>query len=190
MTRLLAALAAVAALAAWAGGTPAQAKEWPGPYDHDGGRWYADEARDYIRLGYSAPLPGWGSDTRPVYSSAPAAYYGRYPYAAATSDYYYATPAYGATPSANYSYGAYSPSPDNAARLRVVVPADAKVWFDDKATSRRGAVRRYDSPALKPGLEYSYTVKAQWRDDSGKEVTRTRDVDVSAGANVTVDFTR
>ena len=101
-------------------------------------------------------------------------------------------PTYGLVPSGSYSYGAYAQAParDNVAHIRLIVPADAKVWFDDKATSRRGAVRRYDSPALKPGLEYSYTVKAQWRDDSGKEVTRTRDVDVSAGANVTVDFTR
>ena len=189
MTTAVVPLAAVAALAAWAGGTPAQAKEWPGPYDHDGGRWYADEARDYIRLGYSAPLPGWGSDTRPVYSSAPAAYYGRYPYAAATSDYYYATPAYGATPSANYSYGAYSSSPDNAARLRVVVPADAKVWFDGNPTKMTGAVRQFESPALKPGRQYTYDVKAQWRDRDRKDVTRTRRVDVGASADVTVDFT-
>jgi uncharacterized protein (TIGR03000 family) len=124
-----------------------------------------------------------------VYSSAPAAYYGRYPYAAATSDYYYATPAYGATPSANYSYGAYSSSPDNAARLRVVVPADAKVWFDGNPTKMTGAVRQFESPALKPGRQYTYDVKAQWRNRDDKEVTRTRRVDVGANADVTVDFT-
>jgi uncharacterized protein (TIGR03000 family) len=70
------------------------------------------------------------------------------------------------------------------------VPADAKLWFDGAATRQSGAVREFESPQLKPGKEYTYDVKAQWRDADGKEVTRTRRVDVRANANVTVDFTR
>jgi uncharacterized protein (TIGR03000 family) len=90
-------------------------------------------------------------------------------------------------------YGAYSqpaPAPDNAARIRVIVPAEAKVWFDNKPTTQAGPERRFESPALTPGRRYTYDVKAQWHDQDGKDLTRTRQVDVSANADVTVDLTR
>jgi uncharacterized protein (TIGR03000 family) len=175
-TKRVATLVAVAALVGWAGARPAQAQQGRGPYDHDGGRYYADEARDYARLGYDVPLSRYAGYVRPifVYPSAPRRYYGGDPYAAAP----------------NYSYGAYAPAADNAARIQVVVPADAQVWFDGKATKMSGARRQFESPALTPGRQYTYDVKARWRGADGKEVTQTRHVDVAANSDVTVDFTR
>jgi uncharacterized protein (TIGR03000 family) len=173
----LVAVAAIAALAAWVGVRPAQATDWRGPYDQDAGRYYSDEARDYRQLGFDADGTGPARVYRPYYGGG--VYLPSYPYAAETSDSYY--------------YGAYSQSPparDNAARIRLVVPADAKVWFDSKATVQSGSERNFESPRLAPGREYSYDVKAQWRDANGKDVTRTRQVGVSANSNVTVDFTR
>ena len=72
----------------------------------------------------------------------------------------------------------------------MVVPPDAQVWFDGKLTSQSGETRYFASPPLAPGRQYVYDVKVRWRDKDGKEVTRTRRVDVSANANVTVDFLR
>ena len=45
------------------------------------------------------------------------------------------------------------------------------------------------SPTLTPGQDYTYEVKARWTED-GKEVVQTRQVDVSAGAWKTIDFTK
>jgi uncharacterized protein (TIGR03000 family) len=177
-----AALTALAALAVLVcGGMPrAQAKDYPGPYDHAGRGYYADEARYIQQAGFDFPMFEWSRYRQPSsYSYSPSyysspSYYGGYPYAIAP----------------DYSYGAYAPAADNLARVRVMVPADAKVWFDGKATRQDGTDRRFESPALTPGRIFSYEVKAQWRDKDGKEVTRSRRVDVSANANVTVDFTR
>ena len=76
---------------------------------------------------------------------------------------------------------------DNTAQVIVNVPPDAKVWFDDKPTTSTGAVRQFDSPPLKPGTRYTYDVKASWT-ENGREVTRTRQVEVSAGDHVNVQF--
>jgi uncharacterized protein (TIGR03000 family) len=90
----------------------------------------------------------------------------------------------------DYSYGAYSrPAPDNTAHIRVVVPPDARVWFGSEATKESGRERLFESPELRPGREYTYVVKAQWK-ENGKEVTRTRNVDVRANSFTTVDFNR
>jgi uncharacterized protein (TIGR03000 family) len=172
-------VAGVAALLAWAGARPARAADWPGPYDFDGGRWYQDEARDVSRMGFDG-----GNYYRPFFVGR--GYYPAYPYAAYAPSYSYAAQ------SSDYYYGAYAPSqtaPGNMARVRLIVPADAKVWFDGKETKQGGTERRFESPALTPGRAYSYDVKVRWRDREGKEMTRTRQVDVSANANVTVDFT-
>ena len=75
------------------------------------------------------------------------------------------------------------------AYLEVYVPADARLTIDSAKTQQTGTLRRFASPALKPGRQYTYDVKAQWRNRDDKEVTRTRRVDVGANADVTVDFT-
>jgi uncharacterized protein (TIGR03000 family) len=170
----------------------AQAKDYPGGYDPATGLTWDQEFRyDPVTNPFGSREPEYQRTYRysganysygyPVYSSAPQ------------GSYYYGYPVYSSAPPANYSYGAYAPGSavrDNTARIRVNVPAGAKLWFDDKPTMQTGAVRYFESPALKPGHEYSYEVKAQWRDADGKEVTRTRQVDVSANADASVDFTR
>jgi uncharacterized protein (TIGR03000 family) len=76
----------------------------------------------------------------------------------------------------------------NTASIRVTVPAGAKVWVDDKTTMQNGSERFFESPPLTPGADFSYDIKAQWRDQDGKEVTQTRRVNVSANASIRVDF--
>jgi uncharacterized protein (TIGR03000 family) len=171
--KVVAVAAGVIALAAWFGVPPSQATEYPSGYDPASG-WTWDQ--DFRYNPVTNPFGYRGAEWAAWQGYAPSYgyYYGRLPIVTA--------------PRADYSYGAAAR--DNLARVRVLVPAGAKVWFDGKATEQSGTERRFESPALTPGHAYSYDVKAQWRDKSGKEVTRSRRVDVSANANVTVDFTR
>ena len=79
-------------------------------------------------------------------------------------------------------------APANTASIRVTVPADAKLWFDDKKTTQTGSERLFESPPLRPRGAYSYDIKAQWRDQDGKEVTQVRHVGMSANSSISVDF--
>jgi uncharacterized protein (TIGR03000 family) len=164
--RMMILLAAIVALTAWLGVRPAEGKEWPGRYDQAARRYYDEEERDYRAMGYDTRT---GSLTYPLLFS---------PHASPPNYRYYGVSA--------------PPAPvrSNTARIRLIVPAEAQVWFDNHATTQAGPERRFESPALAPGRQYTYAVKAQWRDASGKEVTRTRQVDVGANSEVTVDLTR
>jgi uncharacterized protein (TIGR03000 family) len=53
--------------------------------------------------------------------------------------------------------------------LRVLVPADAKVTIDGNKTSSTGPERRYETPPLARGKEYTYTLVVT---SQGKSVTR------------------
>jgi uncharacterized protein (TIGR03000 family) len=131
---------------------------------------------------YTYSTPYYYGDSG-VYDTTP--YY--YDYGTPTYDYN-STPAYSDMTNPAYSYGSTAPAQDNEARIKVMVPQDAKVWFNGHLTKETGTVRDFDSPALAPGKDFTYDVKAQWRDQNGKEVTRTRQVNVRANSNVTVDF--
>jgi uncharacterized protein (TIGR03000 family) len=109
----------------------------------------------------------------------------RYSYA---PSYYYAMPS-----TYVYPMQAYQPSSrvvaSNTANIRVLVPPGAKLWFDDQRTTQTGSDRLFETPSLTPGQDYHYSVKAQWRDQDGKDVALIRQVDVRANATVNVDFT-
>jgi uncharacterized protein (TIGR03000 family) len=91
------------------------------------------------------------------------------------------------------SYQAYYPpatgtgQSDSMAQVTVKVPANAKVWFDDTPTTSTGSTREFESPPLTPGQQYSYAIRASWNQD-GHEVTQTKQVEVTAGSHVNVDF--
>jgi uncharacterized protein (TIGR03000 family) len=188
LTRALAAVAAVTALGTWVSAGPARAWDGRGPYDQGSGQWYADEARDHARLGYDAYGAGRARDSRPPYPWDTGTSYGGYQHALPGPGYYSGAPTPDLRPSADYSYGAYAPpAPGRTARVRLIVPSDARVWFGDAATRQTGLVRDFESPELAPGRDYSYDVEARWVED-GRVVTRTRRVDVRANSSVTVDF--
>jgi uncharacterized protein (TIGR03000 family) len=129
-------------------------------------------------------------------------YYGYYPYYG-YSNYYPYTYSYGSSSPAYDSgdYGSYgdvtssylgsdlsaTAQPDTSAHVTVSVPADAEIWIDDTKTTSTGAVREYQSPPLTPGIQYTYEVRARW-DENGHEVTQTRQVAVTAGTRVNVQF--
>jgi uncharacterized protein (TIGR03000 family) len=122
---------------------------------------------------------------------------GVYPGAYSDYPYGYAAPSY-VVPAAPYYYDSTPASVDYAPRadasdltvhVTVRVPAGAEVWFDGTKTRQTGALREFESPELMRGREYTYEVRARWTQD-GKEVSRTRSIEVAAGARKTVDFTK
>jgi uncharacterized protein (TIGR03000 family) len=88
------------------------------------------------------------------------------------------------------SYYGVAPASSTAAtaRITVRVPPDAQIWFENTATRQTGALREFESPALTPGMSYTYDIRAQWR-ERGREVTQSRHISVQAGGRVMVDFT-
>jgi uncharacterized protein (TIGR03000 family) len=84
-----------------------------------------------------------------------------------------------------------APSPaetEGTAKVTVIVPADAEVYFDGSPTAETGSERQFTTPPLETGQNYSYQIRATWTAD-GDTVNRTRKVMVKAGADVRVDFT-
>lgn len=71
--------------------------------------------------------------------------------------------------------------------LVVRLPASAKLDIEDTPTKSTGEVRTYRSPPLTPGKNYTYTLKASWK-EGDKEVVRERSVAVHAGEVVRVDL--
>ena len=84
--------------------------------------------------------------------------------------------------------GARPPAPiDSTAHVTVRVPADAQVWIEGTKTTSTGAMRQFQSPPLTPGSRYTYDIKASWN-ESGREMTQTQHVQVTAGARTNVTF--
>lgn len=73
------------------------------------------------------------------------------------------------------------------AEITILVPPDADVFFDGDATTQKGGERLFVTPPLEVGKKYHYDVRARWKQD-GKPVEQTRQVEVSGGARVRVDF--
>lgn len=155
---------------------------------------------------------GLGSDFRRsgsyLYNYSPypyPRYYSRYPYSLYSTPNF--APYYGTAsvflsggnvynpPPSDYAafYGAppdaVAPPADNRARIRLRVPADAELWFDNVKTSQTGTVRQFESPPLNPAERYSYEVRVRWL-ENGDLVTRTRRVIFRAGETVAVDLTQ
>jgi uncharacterized protein (TIGR03000 family) len=78
--------------------------------------------------------------------------------------------------------------PPAPAMVTVVVPPDAKVFFDGRPTTQGGSERLFQTPVLPYGRRFSYQVTARWN-ENGKSIEQTREIQVSAGAGVRVDFT-
>lgn len=81
-----------------------------------------------------------------------------------------------------------APRSDARARLDVRVPSEsAQVSLNGVTMTQTGIDRHYVTPPLEPG-SYTFDVRVSWRDASGKEMMRTRQVEVRPGENQSVDF--
>jgi uncharacterized protein (TIGR03000 family) len=101
----------------------------------------------------------------------------------------YSGPAYLDAPwyAAAYPPAAPVPVSDGSVSVAVGVPPDAQVTVQGVPVAGSGTLRRFRSPPLEPGQEYTYTITAEWAKD-GVPVTRTRQVGVRAGQQVVVNF--
>jgi len=70
----------------------------------------------------------------------------------------------------------------------VRVAANAELWFEGSKTSQDGPFRVFESVPLKPGVDYSYEIRARWT-ENGKEFDQTRKLTVRAGDHVAINFT-
>ena len=75
----------------------------------------------------------------------------------------------------------------NSATLALKVPADAKVFVNDRPTTTTGADRQYIAHDLRPGARYDYKVRAEFERD-GKMVTETKTIRLGAGRSGALDF--
>jgi uncharacterized protein (TIGR03000 family) len=73
------------------------------------------------------------------------------------------------------------------ATIYVSLPSEAKLTIDDAATTSTSAVRVFASPALQPGQEYYYTLKAEIVRD-GKTIPAVKRIPVHAGEESRVTF--
>jgi len=81
-----------------------------------------------------------------------------------------------------------APKAAATAHLTVNLPAEARLWVDQVECPLTSAVRAFDTPPLQPGQVYYYTLRVQVNRPGGP-VTDSQRVLVSAGQNVSVNFT-
>jgi uncharacterized protein (TIGR03000 family) len=79
------------------------------------------------------------------------------------------------------------PPVDQPARIDVEVPARAVVYCDGTKTRLTGTIRHFVTPALGPGREYSYELRAEWKEGE-RTVSVSKNVAFRAGDQVTVSF--
>jgi uncharacterized protein (TIGR03000 family) len=70
--------------------------------------------------------------------------------------------------------------------IRMMVPANAEVWFDGVKTTQTGSLRQFVSPALVGGKAYSYRVRIVAGGEQSMDVTQP--LAVRAGDRLTIDF--
>jgi uncharacterized protein (TIGR03000 family) len=75
------------------------------------------------------------------------------------------------------------------ATIIVRLPPDATLVVGSTQTQQRGSERRFVTPDLVPGYNYSYSLEATWK-ERGKEVRESRTASFKPGQTVVVDFFR
>jgi uncharacterized protein (TIGR03000 family) len=75
------------------------------------------------------------------------------------------------------------------ATLKVLLPEDdAVLTIEGMPTQKTGKERKFESPPLKPGTEYTYTLVAVIKPNNYTTITRTREVKITAGKEFEVDM--
>jgi uncharacterized protein (TIGR03000 family) len=148
--------------------------------------------------GFGYGLGGFGLGGYGLYGLGYGGYgyggYGGYGYSGLGYGYggynapYYSMPYYSANvPTTGYQ--SFYPAVDNTrAYIRVHVPADAQVSFDNSPTTEKGTERLFLSPPLEPYAKgYTYQVTARWT-QNGKEQSAEQTVRVMPGETSDVNF--
>ena len=76
-----------------------------------------------------------------------------------------------------------------SSRISVTMPQDdAALIVNGQAVEGRGTYRNIESARLSPGTQAKTTITAQWKPNGYTEMTRTKQVQFTAGEPVTVDL--
>jgi uncharacterized protein (TIGR03000 family) len=78
-------------------------------------------------------------------------------------------------------------APASGAKITVVVPRSADVFFQGMQVPMSGVVKQFTSPELNPLLSYTYDIRVVWR-DNGQLVSQAQRVIVKAGDDIMVTF--
>jgi uncharacterized protein (TIGR03000 family) len=73
------------------------------------------------------------------------------------------------------------------ARVVVKLPADARLFVDDDPCPLTSAERSFDTPDLRPGVTYHYTIRVEVT-RAGRAVAESKRVTVRAGRETVVEF--
>jgi uncharacterized protein (TIGR03000 family) len=135
------------------------------------------------------PYPYWGLGL-----GVAVGYPGYLPDGVAAGTYYppppVTAPVPSAPPDAPPPDAPQEPKADGKARLLVLVPANAQVWFDGQRVTAEGREREFVSPVLAPDKVYVYSVRVRYLKDDGTVFDDTRPIKVRANDRWVVDFTR
>jgi uncharacterized protein (TIGR03000 family) len=89
------------------------------------------------------------------------------------------------------SYQSYYSGPNaqsDTAYVRVVVPdPDAKLTIQGEEMKQKGTDRVFVTPPLETGWNYSYNIKANWK-ENGRDVSQEQHVTVKRGQETVVQF--
>lgn len=86
------------------------------------------------------------------------------------------------------SLASHQTSSSDAIYLNVSVPAAAKVYVNDMATTSTGASRQYISRGLIAGKKYKFEIRAEVLAADGTVATETKSVSLGAGQQEAIDF--
>lgn len=135
---------------------------------------------------YGGPIP---SAPPPVFAPAPATPFTAPPPATIPyADPMTAPERVGVRPATGFGPPAATVSSGSRAAIVVRLPADAKLYADGTPLRLTGAERRFMTPELPAGMEYTYRMTAEY-ERNGEVVSVTKRVAVRAGANETIEFT-
>jgi uncharacterized protein (TIGR03000 family) len=76
---------------------------------------------------------------------------------------------------------------NNAVELAVRVPADAKLFVNDKATTSTGSLRNFTTKNLDPKQTYTYAIRAEF-EHNGQTISQTKTATVSVGDVASLSF--
>lgn len=80
-----------------------------------------------------------------------------------------------------------SQSASNSVLLTIRVPADAKLFINDRPTKITGELRHFSTSRQQPGTSYNYRVRAEFVDD-GKPVSEEKTVQLTNGQRISLAF--
>src|SRR5262249_10900733 len=113
-------------------------------------------------------------------SYAPAAPAYNYPAPAASTN----APASNSLPGGEQA----TTSPTQRASVTIHAPESAQVWFAGVKATKKGAKHDFRTQPLNPQEQTSYTAKARWTTEDGKQVVRSKTVRLHGGQHAVVNF--